>query len=451
MAYIPRISRERLANDAVDTTKVENGSLTGDDLELGAIGTDQLGDDAVTGDKIAPLAVGNDHLGDQVVDARVIADETITNQQVATGAAIEFSKLEADPRDRALHTGTQTADTISDFDNQVNSHRLDEFQGPTNPVSLNSQRITDLGEPENPGDAVNKAYADALAAGLDPKESVAYTTTGNVNLSGLAAQANGTWPGTMPGPRRILVKDQTDSSENGIYVSAAGAWARSEDFNGDPEAEVSNGAFTLVAGADGTSLVGTGWIVTTGDTIVVGSNGIDWAMFSMPGQASYLDDLLDVDTTTVPPTDGAVLFLDTDDNTWKPSGTLTVEPEGVVTVAGDTYLNGEVLVDGRSHLRALNTTIQVLSANHNVNTQVDHTLVFNTNAAARTATLPAADGNDWTLGAGDQVVLKRSGVNPLVVTTADGANIDGVPDDFVFDIDLMAITFVFDGTGWWVF
>ncbi len=74
---------------------------------------------------------------------------------------IANSKLATDPLARANHTGTQTASTISDFDTQVRTNRLDQMTAPTGSVSLNSQKITNLATPTSNNDAVNKTYIDS--------------------------------------------------------------------------------------------------------------------------------------------------------------------------------------------------------------------------------------------------------------------------------------------------
>jgi len=84
---------------------------------------------------------------------------TVTNTMLA--GSIANSKLATDPLARANHTGTQTASTISDFDTQVRTNRLDQMTAPTGSVSLNSQKITNLATPTSNNDAVNKTYIDS--------------------------------------------------------------------------------------------------------------------------------------------------------------------------------------------------------------------------------------------------------------------------------------------------
>lgn len=101
----------------------------------------------------------------------------------------------------------------------------------------------------------------------DSKQSARYTTTGNINLSGLATQAGGDWPAALTAGDRVLVKDQTTGDNNGLYVAAAGAWARSTDA--DAPAEVTPGM--LVTIEEGTNLADTVWELTTNGPIVLGT------------------------------------------------------------------------------------------------------------------------------------------------------------------------------------
>jgi hypothetical protein len=90
----------------------------------------------------------------------------IVNTDIANGAAISLGKLATDPLARANHTGTQTASTVSDFDTQVRTSRLDQMAAPTGSVSANSQKIINLATPTSNTDASTKAYVDTSIANL---------------------------------------------------------------------------------------------------------------------------------------------------------------------------------------------------------------------------------------------------------------------------------------------
>ena len=135
--------------------------------------------------------------------------------------------------------------------------------------------------PSGDTDIANKGYVDSVAQGLDVKASCVYSTTGNITLSGLAVQTNGDWASTLSAGDRILVKNQSSSQFNGIYVAAAGAWSRSSDMN--TWAEVPS-AFTFIE--SGTTLADTGWVCTSNQGGTIDVTPITWSQFS--GAGSYL-------------------------------------------------------------------------------------------------------------------------------------------------------------------
>lgn len=185
---------------------------------------------------------------------------------------------------RANHTGTQAASTISDFDTQVRSSRLDQMAAPTSNLSLNSQKIVSLADPSNPQDAATKAYVDAARSGLDVKASVRAATT--ANLTSLSGEVTVDGVELVAG-NRILVKNQSSAQNNGIYVVAAGAWSRATDA--DADAEVTSGMFTFVE--EGTANGDSGWVLSTNGSISVGVTEIAFVQFSGAGQITAGDGL----------------------------------------------------------------------------------------------------------------------------------------------------------------
>jgi len=94
-----------------------------------------------------------------------ISNGTIVAADIADGT-ITAAKLTADPFARANHTGTQLAATVSDFDTQVRTSRLDQMAAPTGSVSVNSQKITNLATPTANADASTKLYVDTSISNL---------------------------------------------------------------------------------------------------------------------------------------------------------------------------------------------------------------------------------------------------------------------------------------------
>jgi len=138
-----------------------------------------------------------------------------------------------------------------------------------------------FGTPTADDHAATKGYVDAARSGLDVKQSVRAATTAPVNLANqLEAGDTLDTNVTLVAGDRVLVKDQSTASENGIYVvQASGAAVRATDF--DSNAEVTPGAFTFVE--EGTTNADSGWVLTTNGTINVGVTGLTWALFSVAG------------------------------------------------------------------------------------------------------------------------------------------------------------------------
>lgn len=121
-----------------------------------------------------------------------------------------------------------------------------------------------------------KQYVDAVAQGLDPKASCVAATTANITLSGTQT-IDGV---ALIAGDRCLVKDQTLSQNNGIYLVAAGAWTRATDM--DSWLEVP-GAFTFIE--QGTAYADTGWVCTSNAGGTLGTTPITWVQFA--GVGSY--------------------------------------------------------------------------------------------------------------------------------------------------------------------
>ncbi|WP_213908631.1 phage tail protein [Stutzerimonas nitrititolerans] len=108
----------------------------------------------------------------------------------------------------------------------------------------------------------------------DSKQSVRFTTTANINLSGLTVQAGGDWPAALTAGNRVLVKNQTATSANGSYIAASGAWVRASDA--DASTEVTPGM--LVTVEEGTTYRDTIWELTTDGPINLGTTGLTFEL-----------------------------------------------------------------------------------------------------------------------------------------------------------------------------
>ena len=153
----------------------------------------------------------------------------------------------------------------------------------TGTIDVSSARITSLATPTQTTDAATKAYVDAQLQGLDVKNSVRVATTANGTLSSAFAN-NSTVDGvTLATGDRILLKDQSTGSQNGIYtVNSSGAPTRATDF--DADSEVTGGTFFFVE--EGTVNADNGFVMTNDGTVTVGSTALVFTQFSGAGQVT---------------------------------------------------------------------------------------------------------------------------------------------------------------------
>ena len=125
------------------------------------------------------------------------------------------------------------------------------------------------GSPAAANDLVNKSYVDGLMAGLAWKAPVVVATTANITLSG-----EQTIDGVLTATSRVLVKNQSTGANNGIYVSAAGAWARATDM--DSAAETDSAAVFVSQG----TVNGNKGFVQTADSVTLGTTALVFVQFS---------------------------------------------------------------------------------------------------------------------------------------------------------------------------
>ena len=197
------------------------------------------------------------------ITSTMIADGTIVDADINASAAIAQSKVSGLTTDLAsklaLAGGTMTGD-----------------------IAMGTNKITGLGTPTSSTDAATKAYVDSVTEGLHIHESVVAATTTNVNLANALENGDILDGVTLATGNRILVKNQTTTSENGIYVvQASGQPVRATDF--DTAAEVDSGDFVFVY--SGTANASTGW-VQTNKPATIGTDPITFTQFS--GAGTYL-------------------------------------------------------------------------------------------------------------------------------------------------------------------
>jgi hypothetical protein len=207
-----------------------------------------------------------------------------------------------------------------------------------NGADLANQKIINLGDPSTSTDAANKQYVDGVARGLRWKEPVRAASTSNGTLASAFQNASALDGITLATGDRILLKDQTTATENGIYtVNATGAPTRATDMLAGSDAR----------GATVTITEGT----VNGDKVysqrtepaVVGTNTLAW------GQVG-----------------GGITYTAGDGLTESPAGTFNINPGFGMENVGDAVrvaatLAGSGLIGGAGSALAVGAGLGIVS------------------------------------------------------------------------------------------
>ena len=267
MANTIRIKRSTGSSAPTTLDNAELAHSEGSDIVFIGKGTGGAGGSATTIEKIGGKGAFFDK------DTTRTANTILSGPTSGSAAAPTFRSLVIADLPSHPHT------LISDFDAGVRTNRLDQMAAPTGSVSMNSQTITNVSDPVNAQDAATKGFVEATSQGLDVKDSCVAATTGNITIS--TALNNGdTLDGvTLSTNDRVLVKDQSTASQNGIYIVGSSP-SRSDDLAAGADAA---GMFTFVE--QGTVNADNGFVCTSNKgSAVVGTNNLTFAQFSGAGQ-----------------------------------------------------------------------------------------------------------------------------------------------------------------------
>jgi uncharacterized protein YjbI with pentapeptide repeats len=267
------VTAAKLATDAVETLKIKDANVTAAKLASDSVETAKIVNSAVTEAKIA----------DSAVTSAKIANDTIVNADINSAAAIDQSKISGLTTDLsnklALAGGTMSG-----------------------AIAMGTNKITGLGDPTSAQDAATKNYVDTTVQGIDWKASVKAATTANLTLASDLENGDVLDGVTLATGDRVLVKDQSTGSQNGIYVvKASGAPDRSTDADAGAEVTANFAVFV----EQGTVNADSGFTLTNNGTVTVGTTALVFTQFTGLGQIvagiglDKTGNTLDIDSTVV--------------------------------------------------------------------------------------------------------------------------------------------------------
>jgi phage-related tail fiber protein len=227
----------------------------------------------INGDDV--VAAVQEFDGSQAINIPVV----LSNTGVTAGT---YTKVQVDAKGRVVAAQNLVADDIPNLDwSKINSGKPTTLEGYGIVDGVNKNGDTMTGHlvlhanPVEDMHAATKAYVDSMVQGLDVKESVRVATVENINLNGLQT-IDGV---VLAAGDRVLVKNQTNAAENGIYVVNTAAWVRANDaVNG----KVNPGMFTFVE--EGTVNNNNGFVLANDGAVNVGVTELNFAQFSGMGQ-----------------------------------------------------------------------------------------------------------------------------------------------------------------------
>mgnify|MGYP001458094658 FL=1 len=295
------VTTAKIAADAVDGTKIADDSINSEHYVDGSIDTAHIADSQVTTAKIADSAITSAKINDgAIVNADINASAAIAATKIHDGTIsnTEFGYLngvssniqtqldakqasDAQLTDIAGLTPTDSNFIVGDGSNFVTESgataRTSLGLGTiatqaANNVSISGGSVTGLGSPSSSSDAATKNYVDEAVAGLRTRIIAEVATTANVNLSNGLEAGDSIDGVTLVAGDRVLVKDQSTGSENGLYL-AVSSGAASRDPEHDSIAELSGGLVVVNQGSTNDNKI---FLCTTDNTGSVGSTTITY-------------------------------------------------------------------------------------------------------------------------------------------------------------------------------
>ena len=480
------IDSEHYVDGSIDTAHIADAQITTAKITDANVTTAKIAADAITGAKIADDAIDSEHYTDGSIDTAHIADSQVTTAKIAD-SAITSAKINdgaivnADINASAAIDATKIHDgTISNTEfgylNGVSSNIQTQLDakgasnanltaignlattdgnfivgsgstwvaetGSTaraslglgtistqaaNSVAISGGTITGLGAPSSGSDAATKTYVDDLVAGLKTRIITRAATTGNITLSS-DLQNGDTLDGvTLATGNKVLVKDQTDATENGIYnVVASGTATRDTDY--DTVAEL---AGQLVIVQEGSTNADKIFLCTTDNSGSIGSVNIVFTIV----QPSNVGDVTLTGTQTL--TNKTLTSPVISEIVSVSNGNISVSPNGSgkVLLDGDGSSGGVAVTDGLVEIKTGTGSVAKVKFYCESSNAHAQTLQAAPHSAASSAvlTLPTATGT--LIGTGD------SGTLPVAAIDIDGAT------DIGADLTTSDLIVVDDGAG----
>jgi len=271
-----QITDAKLATDSVTTVKITDANVTTAKIAADAITNAKIADDSIDSEQYVDGSIDTAHIADSQITTAKLADNSVTSAKIVDGSIVNADVNASAAIDATkIHDGT-ISNTEFGYLNGVSSaiqtqldakltasNNLSDLTTAStartnlglgtiatqdaNNVSISGGAVTGLGSPSASSDAATKNYVDQAVAGLRTRTIAECASTGNVSLSNGLEAGDSIDGVTLVAGDRVLLKDQTDATENGLYL-AVSSGAASRDPEHDTIAELSGGMVVVNQG-----------------------------------------------------------------------------------------------------------------------------------------------------------------------------------------------------------
>jgi hypothetical protein len=384
------IDTAHIADSQITVAKMAANSVDSDQYVDGSIDTIHIADSQITNAKMAANSVDSDqyvdgsidtvHIGDSQVTTAKIADSNITSAKILDGTIVNADINASAAIDATkIHDGT-ISNTEFGYLNNVSSNIQTQLDAKlvkannlsdltsastartnlglgtiatqnANNVSISGGSVTGLGDPAVSSEAATKNYVDQAVAGLRTRIIAEAATTANINLTTDLENGDTLDGVTLVTGDRVLVKDQTDATENGLYIVVASG-AASRDPEHDTIAELSGGMVVVNQGTANDNKI---FLCTTDSDATIGISNITYTQVT-PANVGTV--------TSVGVADAGSSEFTVANSPITSSGTITLEVNAIdnskitglgtaATLNVGTSANNVVQLDGSAKLPAV--------------------------------------------------------------------------------------------------
>jgi hypothetical protein len=285
------VDSDQYVDGSIDTIHIANSQITNAKMAANSVDSDQYVDGSIDTVHIGDSQVTTAKIADSNITSAKILDGTIVNADINASAAIDATKI---------HDGT-ISNTEFGYLNNVSSNIQTQLDAKlvkasnlsdltsastartnlglgtiatqnANNVSISGGSVTGLGDPAVSSEAATKNYVDQAVAGLRTRIIAEAATTANINLTTDLENGDTLDGVTLVTGDRVLVKDQTDATENGLYIVVASG-AASRDPEHDTIAELSGGMVVVNQGTANDNKI---FLCTTDSDATIGISNITY-------------------------------------------------------------------------------------------------------------------------------------------------------------------------------